>query len=192
MMLTRMTRVIALEGSHGIGKSTLCDSLKNSGYCVLDEAFMDTMPEFSSRCVTRQMAWTCDWVKRVYEVSKENKVVFVDRSPYSSAMYNEDRSMRDVMVKLVDCIIDELRDSHNVNVETCLLYCESDDRHWSAVTKRLESEPFRRDFGEHDRGHFQRLLDRYTQEYSYLWKHRTTSPLDGGTVQELKDLLHVD
>lgn len=178
-------RVICIEGPHGIGKSTLCSELRKMGKCVLDEAFMDSMPEFAADQMTRQMAWVCDWVKRVYDAAQEHDTVFVDRSPFSSAMYNESSEDRKSMIRVIESIITELKECHDIHIRSCLLICDSDETHWAAVTRRLETEPERHEFKEGDRGHFQRMIDRYSQEYSYLWEYRSMSPLCSGSVEEL-------
>jgi predicted ATPase len=80
--------VIALEGTHGCGKTELLNKFASRGYCVLDEGFLD-MPssDMHPQTMVMELAWVSNWMQRIVQLMSLNSVVITDRSPFSAVFY---------------------------------------------------------------------------------------------------------
>ncbi|CEG43049.1 P-loop containing nucleoside triphosphate hydrolase [Plasmopara halstedii] len=145
--------VVALEGSHGCGKTVLCNEFATQGYIVLDEAFM-SMPAYSlhPQSLLMETLWVCSWFERVLRLTNSvepgcKQVIIADRSPYSAVLYSDNGHLLEPVIR------EQMREVQNsagvrfymvhVRVERELL--------WRRICARLEHSPERFRLREHKR-----------------------------------------
>ena len=150
--------VICIEGCHGSGKTELCTELERLQCNVLDEAFIG-MPEFSlhPQSLIMETLWIANWFKRLLEKQKQcsldprnsthTDVFFADRSPFSAIFYSQERG--ELLDPLVQEMLSTLRKSQ-IYVHTANLRVDKDIL-WNRIEQRLDKEPQRRKFNEHNR-----------------------------------------
>lgn len=105
------TKVVCLEGIHGVGKTTLKRYIEESvGFPTVDEGFVGLcdslgISEYEDRCdhmAIREAVWMCNWAIQVSKtlneydktIGSENekkrpRFIFCDRSPFSSFIYGK-------------------------------------------------------------------------------------------------------
>ena len=91
--------VICIEGSHGCGKTKICNEFEEADFWVLDEGFMN-MPSYSlhPQSLLMETTWVCSWFARLLKKQAELKasgcpddeqIFFADRSPFSAVFYSK-------------------------------------------------------------------------------------------------------
>ena len=170
-------RVVAVEGIHGVGKSTFLSHLRQSGETVLDEQFMDgIMNDFSPTGMARQTVWISEWIQRVVKADNGDKhTVYVDRSMYSTVMYNTDPTETACMKTLIDKIMAELAEC-GIHVKT-VLFMDPNRRAWERIQARLKKEPERKKFNEHDIEHYNTVWENYYKKYESIWDGKMLAPI---------------
>ena len=189
-----MVRVVAVEGVHGIGKTTFINKLRDSGRVIVDEEFMNTtMADFKPNGMARQVTWIGDWIQRVVKAARsldEGQTVYVDRSIYSAIMYNESVLETQALRHVIDKSLDELR-KQNIDVYT-VLFLDNDGGAWQRVQDRLQKEPERRQFKADAKGHFDRVWDKYYRKYRSLFDAHMDAPNGLDTEIDEFDRLSLD
>ena len=158
-------KVICIDGCHGVGKTAIIADIAKRGYHVLDELFFE-MPKFlvPSQSLTVEFIWISNWFKRILDMQKagmaDDAIVFADRSPFSAVFYSraspEDRL---ALEKVIRGMIAELS-RYNITIHTVGLLVEREEL-WKRVQRRLETEPFRREFNEDKRWWLDQTADWY-------------------------------
>lgn len=174
-----MVIVVALEGIHGVGKTTVINMLKEAGRTVIGEEFMDTaMNKYSPTGIPRQVVWLANWIQRVVkasETTQRRNVLYIDRSMFSALMYNTNEKDKDVMEYMIQKSLAELKDM-GIKVYTVLLTDDKQDA-WKRIQTRLEKEPFRIEFNEHKQEHYKRVWNEYYCTRRNLWNACIESPI---------------
>ncbi|KAA0153275.1 hypothetical protein FNF27_01177 [Cafeteria roenbergensis] len=148
--------VVCLEGCHGSGKTELCRSFAESGFTVLDEAFMD-MPAYAlhPQSLLMETMWATQWFRHVLEKASKlapeerSRAVFVaDRSPFSAVFY----SRRDgaLLEPVIRSQIGEIAEEAGIHIITAHLAVDP-ELLWSRIQSRLKLEPFRVKYREGER-----------------------------------------
>ena len=174
-----MVVVVALEGIHGVGKTTVINMLKEAGRTVIGEEFMDTaMNKYSPTGIPRQIVWLANWIQRVVRVAEDTQrrnILYIDRSMLSALMYNTVEKDKDVMEYIIQKSIGELKDM-GIKIYTILL---TDDKQeaWTRIQERLEKEPHRVEFNEHKIEHYKRVWNEYYCTHRNMWNASLESPI---------------
>ncbi|CAH0478034.1 unnamed protein product [Peronospora belbahrii] len=155
--------VVALEGCHGCGKTTLCKEFQVQGYDILNEAFVD-MPMYAlhPQSLLMETSWVCSWFERVLRLARYvkpgSKQVFIaDRSPFSAVLYSANGHLLEPIIREQMKEVQECAGVHfytvHVQVERELL--------WHRICARLQLEPERLCLNEHKREWMEETLAFY-------------------------------
>ncbi|GAG34502.1 unnamed protein product [marine sediment metagenome] len=200
-------KVIALEGIHGVGKTTLMEKFKNlekiNDYTIilLDESFVKSPDtRLHPQKIVPEFIWAGNWFSRLlrfchpYFDGKTGKyngkiVVIADRSPYSACVYPRDVSGI-LLQPVIDSMVMQLR-KDGVDVK---IYYISDGKSkvMDRIKKRLEDpkESLRKKFTEDNEEWFNKVLKLYNVvKESCKWETKTKD-FKGGDEQYLKVLIN--
>lgn len=187
----RKIRVIALEGTHGVGKSTMCKVLRNLGYHVVEEDFIDVFSNFivpgndSHNCLV-EIAWASMQIINVMNMANNirreivmdpsaHDVFFMDRCFMTGYVYGiMDEKTRKWYMRLFKKAIEDLKKDYNIEFEIVRLKALDPEEHFEHIQKRLEgdSTKVRKELHEAEREHFDRVEEAYTQ---LEWDNEFTS-----------------
>jgi len=148
-----MLIVLCVEGCHGTGKTSVCNSFKKANFEVLDEGFLD-MPNYglAPQTLVMESIWVTNWFQRILEIKKNlgnrNKLIIVDRSPYSAVYYAGAKGA--ILEPWITEQIKDLRTDSNVFIYTVALKVEP-ELLWNRITARLAREPSRAAYREDSR-----------------------------------------
>lgn len=146
-----MGRVIAIEGVHGIGKSSVCKELeRRDGNIIIEEDFMDEREHMSP--LARNFHWISDWLQDTDMMQRINrdKTIYTDRSPYSSLVY-ESGKLKTMITDLVG----------ELNVTVVILQPANTNFVYKRILERLLQEPNRTKYREHERQWLETVNARY-------------------------------
>lgn len=135
-----MKYIIALEGVHGAGKTTMLMTFKqptkSNTIPIVAENFLDNdkIMGLNKTGILSESLWISDWFSNVLKHFNEgHDVVITDRSPYSACIY----SGSPLLKELVDKQFEELE---QVSVKLTTVYLKVPiDVIWSRIMKRLSS-----------------------------------------------------
>ncbi len=173
--------IYCIEGCHGCGKTEIVTNLKNAGYNILDEGFLD-MPVYDNlapQSFTVELLWVARWIERVLKIAQtapSHSVYFADRSPYSAMLY----APNGVLLKPI--IYEMMRDLATAGINVINIFIDVEpDVLWERIVNRLKAEPAREKYNEGSRDHMNRVIAFY-KSHDDLWKHRvnntTLVPID--------------
>ncbi|KAL0489800.1 thymidylate kinase [Acrasis kona] len=182
------TNVIAIEGVHGSGKSSLCEYIKkfhSEQFYVLDEAFLNDTTQsvekstpFHPQSLIMETMWTCRWFTRILEhrEASRGRTIIVDRSPYSAMAYvRPSEPGRDILKPLIKDSLRELRESHNVNLKTIYLRVQDTDVLYRRITERLNEA--RQELNEGSKQHLLSVHNFYESMMSDTWDYVVSNEL---------------
>ena len=161
--------VICLEGSHGSGKSTICEEFEAADFWVLDEGFMN-MPEYAlhPQSLLMETTWVCSWFTRLLKKQNELKsqgytdvsqqIFFADRSPFSTVFYS--RNGGSYLTPLINNMINEVREAAGIEIYTVYMTVEK-ELLWSRIQDRLSREPERKKYDEDKRAWMEKTVAFY-------------------------------
>ena len=185
--------VICLEGSHGSGKSTICEEFEAADFWVLDEGFM-SMPEYSlhPQSLLMETTWVCSWFGRLLKKQAElnssgcsdaaQQIFFADRSPFSAVFYS--RRAGELLTPLIQQQIKEVREAAGIEIYTVYMSVEK-ELLWSRIQDRLSREPERKKYDEDKRAWMEKTVDFYD---NFTWDLTVTN--NHTTMPELmRDIL---
>lgn len=160
-------KVYCIEGVHGVGKTKIIEKLKRGGELILPEEFVQKKKNgLSDQGFTNEVIWAVNFISRIQSFCQKNgfsKPVYVDRSPYSSAIYS--KSGNDLIKQVVDKSIDELSDN-GIKLITVNLILDK-ETNWKRVMNRLKvmendsEKQLRIKFKENDRDWFEYVYEFY-------------------------------
>jgi deoxyadenosine/deoxycytidine kinase len=166
--------VIALEGCHGTGKTSLLTEFATRGYRVMQEGFLD-MPSVDGllpQSMTMEMNWMNHWFQTILkefaeEKKKNNKhakpsILLTDRSPFSAVHYMKTNGH--LVKEMIDVQIKEL-EKIGIFIYTVHVKCHVDAL-WKRIQRRLEQEPERKEFNEYSREWMIEIYDKYNASSS--------------------------
>lgn len=162
--------VICLEGTHGSGKSSLCEELRKLGYPVLEEGFLDMPKGYKSihpQSVLMEMQWINNWFQKVLEIASSHKsdtIIFADRSPFSAIYYSNHGHVFHDMIR---CQIDELYSLANIDIRTVHIQVDQNIL-WQRIQQRLLLQPERVLLQENDKSWMEKTLSFYN---SFTWDY---------------------
>ncbi len=194
--------IFCLEGVHGCGKSTVAKKLKYllpNRIALLDEAFIlqpdqhsfDYTQLLHPQSVTLESKWVIDWFLRAMQlksqVGSQDVVYIADRSPYTACFYSRNGQGMSLL-PMIQSIQRELEQECQIHIHTVCLQVSNLEHLWERVSKRLEREPFRRQYNEHSKEWLCTLAKQYENfpywdfvlENSYLNEEmamHSTSPI---------------
>lgn len=166
--------VIALEGIHGVGKTTKMKKFykeKTSKPLIcMDEAFIPKVKShFHPQSFYLESVWATKWFQRLEKIcspyfdTKTQKfqgdiVVIADRSPYSACVYAIDGDTHVLSLK-IDENVKQFKEK-GINIKICYLEDEKDVI-LKRIKKRLKEEEWRKMLKEDDEERFDFLLEKY-------------------------------
>lgn len=191
--------VLCIEGCHGSGKTELCTAMESKGYQVLDEAFLD-MPKskLHPQTLIMETMWVANWFKRLLEhecahpngcrrqsnkktkhaaekteheaekTSRQEAVIIADRSPFSAVFYSQQNGL--LLDPVIKAMVHEAADN-GIEIYTVLMSVDNDVL-WTRICDRLEREPRRMKFNEHDRKWMEAAQDFYE---NHTWDHTVSN-----------------
>eukprot|EP00771_Trimastix_marina_P002992 gnl/Trimastix_PCT/4172.p2 GENE.gnl/Trimastix_PCT/4172~~gnl/Trimastix_PCT/4172.p2 ORF type:complete len:214 (+),score=77.33 gnl/Trimastix_PCT/4172:64-705(+) len=171
--------IITIEGCHGAGKTELCKQLKNVGFDVLDEAFID-MPSYAihPQSLMMESVWLSNWFTRLLQRSHEmtpeqrSRTIYIaDRSPYSAEFY---ANKGHLLQPLITEQIKELREQADIHIYTVYVRVEK-ELLWGRILQRLQREPHRAKYNEGSRAWLE-------QAYSFYDSHRWDFVVDNNSA----------
>jgi thymidylate kinase len=161
------TTIYCIEGPHGSGKTQIINNLKDRGYNILDEGFLD-MPTFdlNPQSFTMELIWVSRWIERALELKKSSPAVyFADRSPYSALLYAENGLL---MKPIIQQMLRDLKRANIVIVN--ILVTVPAEILWGRIQARLLREPAREKYKEGSRAHMDTVVSFYNS-HDDLWNH---------------------
>jgi thymidylate kinase len=176
-------KIVAIEGCHGSGKTKVCKELKDRGFTVLDENFMNATEKFDElhpQTLLRETIWAIQWMDNIHSVreidyAKEKNVIFVDRSFWSAVCYFKPTENQAECRKSLQTILksqwEELL-SLKPELDLKCVYLKVDkDTLWKRVKKRLKIEPDREKYYEGDKQWLHQCHTFYDKDYAHLWDY---------------------
>jgi thymidylate kinase len=184
--------IVSLEGCHGCGKTSLCEEFEAQGFRVLDEAFMD-MPSYAlpPQSLLMETSWVCSWFERVLrlaerlrqekEKTNRTQVYIADRSPFSAIFYSNNGNLLEPLIKAQ---MKEVQEFSQVEFITVHVQVEK-ELLWQRILNRLEEEPERVRFNEHQRSWMEQTLGFYEH---FSWDLKIEN--DKRSIQEIVQQLY--
>ena len=165
-----MKTLILLEGVHASGKTSVLSLLKLKGHACIDELFIDvpTTTMFAPQGLCCELQWMGAWCARVssaVSTMPEDGMLFVDRSPYSAAVYGKNGDHFEPLCAIIDRLIQEFRE-HVQIVFVCL--DASRDKLFARAQERLRRCPERSKYREDNLDWLSLVMERYTR-LDYVW-----------------------
>ena len=183
----------ALEGVHGVGKTTLCDLLEQYGYHVIREHFMNTFSNFikegndKHNCLV-ETAWASmqilnivnmanDIRREIFLYPEEADFFFVDRTFLTGIAYGVmSREMNYYYRTLFDDAIEALKNEYNIELKIVRLMPEDPEEHFQRILRRItvnvKEGDTRTSLHEADRSHFDKIsaeYQKFSQYFDYTW-----------------------
>ena len=160
--------VICIEGSHGCGKTKICNEFEEADFWVLDEGFMN-MPSYSlhPQSLLMETTWVCSWFARLLKKQAELKasgcpddeqIFFADRSPFSAVFYS--KRAGHLLTPLIQQQIEEVRAAAGIEIYTVHMSVEK-ELLWARIQDRLTREPERRKYDEDKREWMEKTVQFY-------------------------------
>ncbi|TDH71282.1 uncharacterized protein CCR75_004662 [Bremia lactucae] len=169
--------IVALEGCHGCGKTTLCNAFAAQGYDILDEGFLD-MASYSlhPQSLLMETSWVCSWFTRVLRIAEHatpgrKRIYIADRSPFSSVLYSAHGHLLEPVIREQ---MREVQDFTNVQIYTVLVQVEP-ERLWRRICTRLKQEPKRLHLKERNRDWMEETIAFYD---NFKWDLTVTTNED--------------
>ncbi len=163
--------IICLDGVHGVGKTTLCDTFRASGYKVFsgDAIIFKHLKKSQTH---RQISWISEYfteLKRALKKNgKKNKPLIVDRSPFAGALYSSANLIVPTL-EIVKTIIEE----NDLKLFNVLMYRESACVKQQILKRAVHSSEndvkARQDLNEFDESYFDTIYHRFYREYNNIF-----------------------
>lgn len=189
-MTTERVFIYFIEGTHGVGKTTLLKALKQVGFMTVDEDFMGKYSGFlssPSHAFLTEAAWAGDClnkvIKKADKLRKYRKigvdsfrgnakidkycqlppVIFVDRSYITGLIYGTitDPYARNLYEHFCVQAIDTLEDNYNIEPYFVRIKIEDLNEHIEKVIKRAAKNKTRQTLNELDTNFLSVINDRY-------------------------------
>ena len=161
---TDRLKVVFLEGTHGVGKSTIVEELKARGYTIVPEGFdlgdaageMEewVAPEEQGHNFACELEWVGRMYKKLYQICAgfnmgrievKDNIVFVDRSFITAMIYGKltDKLGIQAYVHLVEMMKNQL---YKQGMDCMIIYLSRKDQidvQYKKILERLGDEPAR-------------------------------------------------
>lgn len=173
--------IYALEGVHGVGKTTICSELKRHGFCIVDEGFMQeedfkdyiSLFKSSNKCHTfaLELEWVGKMFKRICKLCAQHRngekklkgsIIITDRTYITPIIYGALTSLGELgfltVCKDIIANIEKEFDAKFVNV-----YLERPDLEsvYLRIITRLAEDPVREKLKEDDFKHLSNVAREY-------------------------------
>ena len=177
-------RVICIEGPHGCGKTTAVRTLKEQGYHVLYENFLD-MPKYGLKpqCFTIEIIWVTKWIERLLalkDIVPEDTVFYADRSPFSVLFY---APRGHILEPMLNELIEDLLATADIEIITVYVRIPRETL-WSQIKSRLDVEPERAKYNEDSQSHMDKVIEFYESK-KHLWNYTITAA-DANTILSIE------
>lgn len=178
---TRRITVYALEGAHGVGKTTLSKILDKLYFHVVEEDFIDVFSNFilpgdeSHNCMV-EIAWASmqiiNLVNMANNIRREmmmdptaNDCFFLDRCFLTGSVYGVmSDEMRTWYLKIFKDVIESMRDHYNIDFKVIRLKAVSEEDNFAHIQKRMEineDQKLRKELKEDQIEHLRAVNDGY-------------------------------
>lgn len=206
-MKCQKIHIFCLEGVHGVGKTSICNALKDKGYTVIDEGFMqgenfeNYVSSFGSSCKCHTFALELIWVGKMLatinslcnahrkgEIVLKDRMIFCDRCFITPIIYgaltaNEEAAFLTLNTGVNSSISGEF----NADFHFVYLSRPSIDGIFTKVMKRLEDEPVRNKLNEADYNFLNDIEEMYAVRHRWFDMHYELGEYGEETPEEEAD-----
>jgi len=159
-------KVVALVGPSGSGKTTTLKYLKDYGYQIQEEGYLDVVPiNISNKSVLSKWFWIRSWLHKIW-IAKQNNIslIITDRIPLEAIPYAvEGSSLLDPLL----ITINELR-QYDIIVSSVYLRVPFEVC-FNRSVDRIKREPIREQYGETELFYAKAIYDFYEKGIDQLW-----------------------
>lgn len=206
-MKCQKIHIFCLEGLHGVGKTSICNALKDKGYTVIDEGFMsgDSFEEyvssFGSSCKCHTFALELSWVGKMLqsvctlcnahrkgEIVLKDRMIFCDRCFITPIIYGAltglgETAFLDLNTEINSSIAGEF----NAEFHYVYLTRPSIDGIFTKIMKRIEEEPVREKLNEANYDYLSDIEDMYAVRHRWFDIHYELGEYGEETPEEEAD-----
>lgn len=170
-----MVKIIALDGPHGVGKTTIMKKFKKEYTCIGEGFNPKSKTCFHPQDLYLEAVWVMNWFVKVEEICKlhfnsktkhfeNDKIIITDRSPYSAIIYSREKGI--ILKELIDEIIIQFR-KKGIEIY-CLYLRDNKDDIFDRILKRLKIENWRERLNENSKEWLEKVIEKY--EDLNIWK----------------------
>jgi thymidylate kinase len=158
------THIFCLEGPQGTGKTTIIKLFDRLGYATIKEKFVSLdFGKLPSNSMTTQLFCMASHVKKMTEEANMSTMIFADRSPVSSVIYEGNLARMDLKMKIFEVFKEELE---KIDIKLYSVYLKlSKKETWKRVQARLNDykryNKKRLSLDEHDKKKFCLIYSKY-------------------------------
>lgn len=187
-MRCQTINIYCLEGLHGVGKTSICNALKEKGYTVVDEGFMagedfeKYVSSFGSACRCHTFALEFSWVGKMLgtvcslcnahrkgEIVLKDRMIFCDRCYITPVIYGALPGLGEcAFTSLMNIVCNAIEGEFNVKFRYIYLARPSLDDVYEKITERAEAEPVRKKLNELDYGFLENIEDMYAARHRWF------------------------
>lgn len=180
--------IYSLEGVHGVGKTSICSALKNKGFAVIDEGFMDEedfgdyISSFSSSEKSHTFALELEWVGRMFKkicklcsyqrkVGKvlKGNIIITDRTYITPLIYGALTSLGELgFLTVCKDIEKNIEQDFSVKFKNILLERPDLDGVFSHVISRLKEDPIREKLNEGEFNYLKSIKQEYDIRHKFF------------------------
>jgi hypothetical protein len=182
--------ILALEGSHGCGKTELCSVFANEGFDILDEGFLD-LPcgDVHPQSLVMEMEWVSNWFQRVLECNSRdcNQILIADRSPLSAVFYTRDK--KGLLLKpLIESMFIDLLEL-GIEVYTVYIRVEKEIL-WNRIQQRLLIEPERAMYKEDSKSWMEEVVSFYDNFHGWDFSIDNSTNAKSALVNVMNEVMY--
>ena len=177
----------AIEGVHGIGKTTIINEFKKNGYTVFNELFSELLPTDEKLTdydlLFAETKWQWKYFKRLDQYCQDYfagkidppkyGIVIIDRSYLTSALYTDNPSYADNLLGIGELLERKICEKYPIKYNILFLSRLINNEYYDILYKRIEKEEWRKNLNETDRTRIFRFICK-AKSPQYL-KHWTTT-----------------
>lgn len=179
---SRRITIYALEGAHGVGKTTLTRILRLLNFHVVEEDFMDVFANFilpgddAHNCMV-EIAWASMQIINLVNMANNIRreilldptrfaCFFLDRCFLTGSVYGAmDEETRTWYLRIFGSCIASLKTHYNIDFRVVRMKPVSSENHFEHICKRLAADKsgIRKELHEADRAHLDRINAGYDE-----------------------------
>lgn len=186
--------VVAIEGPHGVGKTTIINQLREDGYVTIPEDFLELERHNTELGGTfHALKWVVNWFDKVLSFHEKNPspaIIFTDRSFLTTRIYDPTNLTKRT---LVDALEDQiLKGDININfLPICIFPAETENMR--RIEQRMDDlgDPKRLHLNELSRDHLQQVRQEYKTTLSKEYGHAIINNTNLSPKECLQEILDI-